>query len=70
METMILDLDFVLLNSQKLLKEYLKNLFVVTVNSHTQKVFFGRLYVLEGNTPGAHTELRTCSGNIEGDQVG
>lgn len=58
---MILDLDLALLNAQNLLKEYLKNLFVTTVNSHTQKVFLAGCgcYVPEGNTSGAHTELGT-----------
>lgn len=67
MEAMILDLDFALLNSQNLLKEYLKNLFVTTLNGHTHKVFLaGCGYcVLEGNMSGAHTELGTRSDNVE-----
>lgn len=52
METMILDLNFVLLSSQDPLKEYSKNLFAITVNNHAS--IFGGLYVLEGNTSGAH----------------
>lgn len=50
METMILNLDFMLLNSQNLLKEDLKKLLVVTVNNHTQKNIFGRLYWLDGHS--------------------
>lgn len=37
METMISDLDFMLPDSQNLLKEYLKKLFVMTLHNHTQK---------------------------------
>lgn len=67
MEAMILDLDFALLNSQNLLKEYSKNLFVTTVIGHTQKVFLAGCgcYVLEGNMSGAHTALGTRSDNVE-----
>lgn len=47
---MILNLDFMPLNSQNLLKEDLKKLLVVTVNNHTQKNIFGRLYLLDGHS--------------------
>lgn len=61
METMILGLNFVLLNSQDLLKEYLKKLFVRTVTNQTPKIFLAGCIRVE--QCGGHSELGTGGGN-------
>lgn len=40
LETVSLNLDFMLLTSQNVLKEDLKNLFVITLNNYTEKKCF------------------------------